>query len=134
MDRAVYLGEKRNLKNQIAELENRVRSLEKEYLQSNAIFPIGPCYIIIPEQTLKQAYAKTIKIKAQKTRAYLIHYRIEPDHNVRPQFEELGKNGERTYKYMIYPFGKFTLKKIPKNMLKVKEVDPKRRGAQKLQS
>lgn len=79
MNKEEFKSKKKILNSNIEELKNEMIKLEKEYIESNAKYPIGSKVCITTNESKRYAYVKD--------------YRIDFSDNIEPLFNEVKKDG-----------------------------------------
>lgn len=79
MNKEEFKSKKKNLNSNIEELKNEMIKLEKEYIESNAKYPIGSKVCITTNESKRYAYVKD--------------YRINSLDNIEPLFNKVKKDG-----------------------------------------
>lgn len=77
MNKEEFKSKKKNLNSNIEELKNEMIKLEKEYIESNAKYPIGSKVCITTNESKRYAYVKD--------------YRINSLDNIEPLFNKVKK-------------------------------------------
>lgn len=79
MNKEEFKSKKKILNSNIEELKNEMIKLEKEYIESNAKYPIGSKVCITTNESKRYAYVKD--------------YRINSLDNIEPLFNKVKKDG-----------------------------------------
>ena len=79
MNKEVFQTKKNDINSKIRELKSQKIKLEKEYIESNAKYPIGSKVCITTNESKRYAYVKD--------------YRIDFSDNVEPLFNKVKKDG-----------------------------------------
>lgn len=79
MNKEKFKSKKKILNSNIEELKNEMIKLEKEYIESNAKYPIGSKVCITTNESKRYAYVKD--------------YRINSLDNIEPLFNKVKKDG-----------------------------------------
>lgn len=79
MNKEEFKSKKKILNSNIEELKNEMIKLEKEYIESNAKYPIGSRVCITTNESKRYAYVKD--------------YRINSLDNIEPLFNKVKKDG-----------------------------------------
>lgn len=87
MNKEEFQTKKNDIDSKIRELKNQKIQLEKEYIESNQVFPIGSkvCITVMDHER--------ILVPEVKKLAYIVDYEIDDDGEVVPSLRQLDYNG-----------------------------------------
>ena len=87
MNKEEFQTKKNDIDSKIRELKNQKIQLEKEYIESNQVFPIGSkvCITVMDHER--------ILVPEVKKLAYIVDYEIDDDGEVVPSLRQLDCNG-----------------------------------------
>lgn len=95
MNKEEFKSKKKILNSNIEELKNEMIKLEKEYIESNAKYPIGSrVCITTPASTYtKLDSLESVTVPERKQYAYVRDYRIDFLDDIEPLFGKVKKDG-----------------------------------------
>lgn len=91
MNKEEFQTKKNDIDSKIRELKNQKIQLEKEYIESNQVFPIGSkvCITVMAHERNNES----ILVPEVKKLAYIVDYEIDDDGEVVPSLRQLDCNG-----------------------------------------
>lgn len=95
MTKEQFKSKKKNINSKINELKNEMIKLEKEYIKSNAKYPIGSkVCITTPASVYTSLHDLTsVTVPESKQYAYIVGYRIEYFGDLKPLLKKVKKDG-----------------------------------------